>query len=465
MTTRIEKERTKQIQDKCQNLLNQMLRDEDNKYCVDCDAKGPRWASWNLGIFLCIRCAGIHRNLGVHISKVKSVNLDTWTPEQVVSLQQMGNSRARAVYEANLPDSFRRPQTDGSLESFIRAKYEHKKYIAREWVPPSLPKINWDKELDDEAEKQRRRKKEGIKSNAVQNPLPPVKKPEVVPQLPKPRSSISPKPNRISNSGGGTLDLLGLGAPGNENIANGSSSGDDIFTSFLSATPSSTSTSNGAASTTTAAESSVGKSEEEIFFNQTAPSAQEKSKMTKDSILALYGTPSHQQQSLFGVTGGMFAQQIPVQQFTQQNVGAFHQNSFPSQQVNQPFQMGMQATNQMTQLCMNPQMGSMGASSIAIGQMNSSVNMQAQIMNPLGQSNVTGNNSWNGMMATPNILPAPGSNPFFNLPTQQLQNSGVAPQLQQQMSGLSLNGVGFPAPGKPAPPALPGQTLSTNLWQ
>ena len=44
---------------------------------------GPRWASWNLGIFLCIRCAGIHRNLGVHISRVKSVNLDSWTPEQV----------------------------------------------------------------------------------------------------------------------------------------------------------------------------------------------------------------------------------------------------------------------------------------------------------------------------------------------------------------------------------------------
>lgn len=58
------------------------------------------------------------------------------------SLQQMGNSRARAVYEANLPDSFRRPQTDCSLESFIRAKYEHKKYIAREWVPPPLPKVS-----------------------------------------------------------------------------------------------------------------------------------------------------------------------------------------------------------------------------------------------------------------------------------------------------------------------------------
>src|SRR6218665_3570585 len=99
---------------------------------------GPRWASWNLGIFLCIRCAGIHRNLGVHISRVKSVNLDSWTPEQVGSIMNMGNSKARAVYEANLPDNFSRPQSDSPLETFIRAKYELKKYIAKEWseTPP-----------------------------------------------------------------------------------------------------------------------------------------------------------------------------------------------------------------------------------------------------------------------------------------------------------------------------------------
>ncbi|MEQ2240449.1 Stromal membrane-associated protein 1 [Ilyodon furcidens] len=61
---------------------------------------------------MCIRCAGIHRNLGVHISRVKSVNLDQWTPEQIQSMVDMGNTRARQLYEAHLPENFRRPQTD-----------------------------------------------------------------------------------------------------------------------------------------------------------------------------------------------------------------------------------------------------------------------------------------------------------------------------------------------------------------
>lgn len=143
-------------------------------------------------MFLCIRCAGIHRNLGVHISRVKSVNLDSWTPEQVVSLQLMGNSRARAVYEAQLPDGFRRPQTDSALESFIRAKYEHKKYMAREWVPSPPAKVDWEKEINEELERQKRKKKStslGIISPAttekkstvtVKTPIPaPLPKPKV----------------------------------------------------------------------------------------------------------------------------------------------------------------------------------------------------------------------------------------------------------------------------------------------
>jgi stromal membrane-associated protein len=77
------KDKQTRLQEKYQAILNAMLREEENKYCADCDSKGPRWASWNLGVFLCIRCAGIHRKLGVHITKVKSINLDQWTAEQI----------------------------------------------------------------------------------------------------------------------------------------------------------------------------------------------------------------------------------------------------------------------------------------------------------------------------------------------------------------------------------------------
>uniref|UniRef100_A0A3B3UZ22 Small ArfGAP2 n=1 Tax=Poecilia latipinna TaxID=48699 RepID=A0A3B3UZ22_9TELE len=115
--------------DRYQAVLNSLLALEENKYCADCESKGPRWASWNLGIFVCIRCAGIHRNLGVHISKVKSVNLDQWTQEQVQCVQEMGNAKAKRLYEAFLPECFQRPETDQAAEIFIRDKYEKKKYM------------------------------------------------------------------------------------------------------------------------------------------------------------------------------------------------------------------------------------------------------------------------------------------------------------------------------------------------
>eukprot|EP00064_Thunnus_orientalis_P011517 superscaffoldBa00001666_g11548 len=115
--------------DRYQTVLNSLLALEENKFCADCESKGPRWASWNLGIFICIRCAGIHRNLGVHISKVKSVNLDQWTQEQVQCVQEMGNAKAKRLYEAFLPECFQRPETDQSAEIFIRDKYDKKKYM------------------------------------------------------------------------------------------------------------------------------------------------------------------------------------------------------------------------------------------------------------------------------------------------------------------------------------------------
>ena len=63
----------------------------------------------------------------------------------------MGNSKGRAVFEANVPDDFRRPNSDSSLEAFIRNKYEKKKYIAKEWVAtkaPDLPQVVTSKDYD-----------------------------------------------------------------------------------------------------------------------------------------------------------------------------------------------------------------------------------------------------------------------------------------------------------------------------
>lgn len=67
-----------------------------NDKCADCGARNPGWASWSLGIFLCLRCAALHRKLGTHISKVKSLSMDQWNVEQVeVTLGRLLPCRTR----------------------------------------------------------------------------------------------------------------------------------------------------------------------------------------------------------------------------------------------------------------------------------------------------------------------------------------------------------------------------------
>ncbi|KAK3071133.1 ARF GAP with effector function(s), partial [Teratosphaeriaceae sp. CCFEE 6253] len=98
-----------------------------NKTCADCKRnKHPRWASWNLGVFVCIRCSGIHRSLGVHISRVKSIDLDSWTDEQLASVVKWGNKRANRYWEAKLAEGH--VPNEGKMESFIRTKYDSKRW-------------------------------------------------------------------------------------------------------------------------------------------------------------------------------------------------------------------------------------------------------------------------------------------------------------------------------------------------
>jgi len=114
-----------------QKILENLLKEVDNKKCADCANAAPRWASAKLGVFLCIKCSGVHRSMGTHISFVRSVSLDKWKPDEIAFMQSMGNANAALIWEARLPQEYKRPSPNDSiaLEKFIRDKYEHKRYF------------------------------------------------------------------------------------------------------------------------------------------------------------------------------------------------------------------------------------------------------------------------------------------------------------------------------------------------
>ncbi|PPS03602.1 hypothetical protein GOBAR_AA17060 [Gossypium barbadense] len=144
-----------------------------NDKCADCGAPEPDWASLNLGVLLCIECSGVHRNLGVHISKVRSLTLDVkvWDPSVISLFQSLGNTFANSVWEellhsrnafhVDLTPSFSKSDKPQLLlmgkpchsdsisvkEKFIHAKYAEKLFVCKpkdEQHPQSVAQQIWE---------------------------------------------------------------------------------------------------------------------------------------------------------------------------------------------------------------------------------------------------------------------------------------------------------------------------------
>ncbi|KKK24585.1 hypothetical protein ARAM_006897, partial [Aspergillus rambellii] len=111
-----------------------------NDRCADCSAMNPGWASWNIGIFLCMRCAALHRKMGTHVSKVKSLSMDSWSSEQVDNMKSHGNTIMNKIFN---PRNVKPPiptdidESDACMERFIRQKYQTQTLEDGKPKPPS----------------------------------------------------------------------------------------------------------------------------------------------------------------------------------------------------------------------------------------------------------------------------------------------------------------------------------------
>lgn len=124
-------------------LLQQVREAEaSNRLCADCGSESKvDWVSINLGIVICIECSGIHRSLGTHITKVRSLTLDvtSFTPDIVEILLKVGNRISNQIWEARLEPS-QKPGPMSTREQ--RLHFITQKYADRAYVSPISPTMS-----------------------------------------------------------------------------------------------------------------------------------------------------------------------------------------------------------------------------------------------------------------------------------------------------------------------------------
>uniref|UniRef100_A0A3B4AK30 Uncharacterized protein n=1 Tax=Periophthalmus magnuspinnatus TaxID=409849 RepID=A0A3B4AK30_9GOBI len=122
------------LEDLTKAIIEDVLRMPGNEFCCDCGAADPKWLSTNLGILTCIECSGIHREMGVHISRIQSMELDKLGTSELLLAKNVGNSSFNEIMEGNLPSPSPKPNPSSDMtvrKEFINAKYVDHKYARK----------------------------------------------------------------------------------------------------------------------------------------------------------------------------------------------------------------------------------------------------------------------------------------------------------------------------------------------
>ncbi|KAL8181748.1 UNVERIFIED_CONTAM: Arf-GAP with SH3 domain, ANK repeat and PH domain-containing protein 1, partial [Gekko kuhli] len=132
------------LEDLTKAIIDDIQRLPGNDVCCDCGSSDPTWLSTNLGILTCIECSGIHREMGVHISRIQSLELDKLGTSELLLAKNIGNNSFNEIMEGNLPSPSPKPTPSSDMtarKEFITAKYVDHKF-SRKTCASAAAKLN-----------------------------------------------------------------------------------------------------------------------------------------------------------------------------------------------------------------------------------------------------------------------------------------------------------------------------------